>query len=171
MDSFEYVWMATNGSRKKHMMMLSNIMDGEVWGLGDEYTGRLPQHDGHLCVALSVDGYHDHRKVDPEVWALWHRRAIARGYMQFSPYELRNVDMSMSGVMNKGRAKRNGIGQNEQCACPDLLINPDGDIKACGCPDAPVIGDIWDFNGYPDDWKFGECWREQETEVLESCMS
>jgi MoaA/NifB/PqqE/SkfB family radical SAM enzyme len=142
LGSFDFVWMATNGSRTQTMFRLSNIIDGEDYPKDDE-EGIC--QDGKLSVALSQDCFHD--PIDQRVIDLWTRRAN-----QHRPtnYEIRNVTRSNSGVIAEGRAKRTGAGWSEGCICPDMVIKPDGKIRLCGCTKSPVIGDVW--HGIEEKW-------------------
>jgi len=165
LEDFDYVWMATNGSRTDSMFRLSNIIDREDYPecTCEEDDPEEFEEYGCLChekmdldviyqedklsVALSQDCFHD--PISKTVVNLWNRRANTHGP---SHYEIRDVTRAMSGVIAQGRAKTTGSGWNEDdCVCSDLIIQPDGKIKICGCEDAPIIGDIW--SGIGAEWE------------------
>jgi len=146
---FDYVWMATNGSKTKIMYRLASIIENRDYENfecdEDDYPDCIFQED-KLSVALSQDCFHD--PIDERIVALWRKRSQSRS----SYYEIRDVTRNMHGVVAQGRAKRTGSGWNEkECVCADHVIRPDGSIKMCGCTGAPVIGDIW--SGIDDKWK------------------
>lgn len=142
LDSFDYVWMATNGSKPRKMWRLRDIIDGEDYR--DDEEGIY--QEGKLSVALSQDYFH--APIDERIVKYWTERASKR----VSGYEIRNVTQSNSGVIAQGRAKRTGSGWNEKdCVCPDLVIQPSGKVKLCGCTGSPVIGDVW--YGIEEKWQ------------------
>lgn len=146
LNSFDYVWLATNGSKTKKMRRLAAILDGTDYETPDidEYD-EICQED-KLGVALSTDYYHD--PIDSKILDHWKRNAANRP----SGYELRDVTKSHHGVINTGRAKRTGAGMCEdECVCSDILINPKGEIRLCGCKNAPIIGDV--FSGISEKWE------------------
>jgi organic radical activating enzyme len=162
LEDFDYVWMATNGSKTKTMMRLANIINGcdyESFETEDycscdpedrddcccEPEGLIYQ-ENKLTVALSQDYFHD--EINRKVVDLWTRRANQHRH---SGFEIRNVTNGRDGVSAQGRAKRTGSGWSEHCACPDIILKPDGKIKLCGCTSAPVIGDVW--YGITDEWQ------------------
>lgn len=137
---FDYVWMATNGSKTKIMYRLASIIENRDY---ENFEYGIFQED-KLSVALSQDCFHD--PIDERIVSLWEKRSQSRN----GHYEIRNVTHSMSGVAAQGRAKRTGSGWGEHCVCTDHVIRPDGSVKMCGCTGAPIIGDIW--NGIDDKW-------------------
>lgn len=156
---FDYVWMATNGSQTKAMYRLHNIINGcdyesferedycQCGNPDDCYCEPkdLIYQEDKLSVALSLD--HFHSPINQRIEDLWRRNSLANKHH----YEIRNVTSSMSGIIAQGRAKRTGSGWNtDECVCPDIFIRPDGKLKACGCNNSPIIGDIW--NGVEDRW-------------------
>jgi len=146
MNSFDYIWMATNGSNRKAMWRIHNILqdcDYENFPEdGWDYAPIIANTDKKLTVALSQDYFHDvfSNKVDEKIVDLWDYKSNNR----VNGYEIRNVTNSNNGVINIGRAKRTQVGMTDKnCICSDLIIKPDGTIKMCGCPDSPTIGDIY----------------------------
>lgn len=162
LEDFDYVWMATNGSKTDIMYRLANIIDQEDYGedycncdsedLNDEdyyceceYNG-IYQED-KLSVALSQDCFHD--PIDDKIIDMWTRRS-KNGGGKGSHFEIRDVSNSRDGVIEAGRAKRTGSGWAEGCVCSDIFIKPDGKLRLCGCIRSPVIGDIW--QGIDEKW-------------------
>ena len=135
--NFEYVWMATNGSRTKTMRRLAKILDLEDYSNDYNYEGIIPKSDDQFCVALSLDCFHD--PINSAVESYWRRQADWRK----GNYEIRDVTRNLSGISAQGRAKRFGYGEVTNCCCSTLIIRPDGKIKPCGCLESPVIGSIW----------------------------
>ena len=151
---FSYVWLATNGSQTNAMFRLSNILDGEDCpececseedienGFCNCYENAIWQ-ENKLGVALSQDPFHD--PIDQRIVDIWRRHTQRHAP---SGYEIRDVS---NHVINQGRAVRTQIGQEKGCPCPDLVIKPNGKIRACGCTRSPCIGDIW--NGFTSEWE------------------
>ena len=143
LQSFGYVWLATNGANSRKMKRLYNII------MGEDYNTKNPIYqDGKLTVALSTDYYHDRDKVSDYVWQIW-SNAVKRKNQGF---ELRDVSRKVIGV---GRAKKTGnyqvIDSKNDCDCSNLFITPQGKIKPCGCPDSPIIGNVCD--GIKPSWE------------------
>lgn len=153
---FDYVWMATNGSKTRTMFRLLDIIDGNDY---ENYTCscktdeekeecncadyfRAIDGTAKLTVALSQDCFHD--PIDPRVVERWKNRASRHGH---SGCEIRDVSRK---VVQQGRAKKTGLGWEEGCVCSDNIIRPDGSIKMCGCPGSPVIGDV--YSGIDSKW-------------------
>lgn len=145
-----YVWMATNGSQTKKMYRLDNILnecdfesfecncdEDTLENYGCECDHDYIVADGKLSVALSTDYFHD--PIDPRIKKIWETRSNKHG---LSHYELRDVTRSISGIIGQGRAKKNGYA-GKGCVCGDVIIKPNGDLRACGCTKSPKIGDIW----------------------------
>ena len=115
LDSFDYVWMATNGSKTKSMYRLASIIDGcdepECGCEGDDldYCDHYIDQEGKLSVALSQDHFHDSYKVNDKIVDLWTRRANQHRH---SHYEIRDVSRQVAA---QGRAKKTGSGWGEHC--------------------------------------------------------
>lgn len=146
--AFDYVWLASNGSKRKSMMRLASLML-------NEYDEECPNdeepimlsHSDQLGVDLSTDHFHDRSMVHDSVWDLWHRHGRNHKY----GFGLRNVTQSMDGVAAQGRAKKTNSGWGEHCVCGGNIIRPDGAIKLCGCQNAPIIGSV--RCGIEDKWE------------------
>lgn len=164
------VWLASNGSMKDVMLRLARIMhdedyesfeyemddDGnEIWSYDKEQQIISPTRENQLSVDLSTDYWHDYDMVDHVVRDMWEREAGRHGYSSFS---LR--DVSRNGAIRAGRAEETGVYSVEgKCVCADLIIEPDGAIRACGCSDAPQFGTVFNPE-IPDYWQ-SDCHKEQ----------
>jgi len=114
-----YLWMATNGSQTDTSLALANLAKRGVMG-----------------VALSQDSYHD--AIDPRViQAFTKTESRYSGFNNQTPdaREIRNVD---DKEIKSGRCKTGKDG----CCCEDIVIDPDGTIRGCGCNDAPKWGTV-----------------------------
>ena len=136
----EYVWLATNGSQTRTAIALAGMAKAGVIG----------------C-ALSQDPWHD--EIDERVV-----EAFTRDKREYSGYDNRTPDAReirdvSQNVINGGRCDWGSDG----CVCPDLIIEPDGTIRGCGCDDAPTFGTVY-APEIPDDWEYGECTHEQPEE-------
>lgn len=132
--TFDYVWMATNGSQTKTMYRLFNILNEKDYPEDEEdeyYDSIFP--NGKLTVTLSQDYYHS--QINQRIIDLWKRNEKNNGF------EIRNVSGRVIGV---GRALRTGEYQvANQCVCPFVIIRADGTIHGCGCKSSIKIGSIW----------------------------
>ena len=137
----EYVWLATNGSQTRTALALAAMA-----------------HKGVIGCALSRDDYHD--EIDEEVVD-----AFTVDTRRHSPFDNRTPDAReirdvTGNEINGGRCD---FGKADECACPGLLVDPDGTIRGCGCDDAPTFGTV--FNPQiPDDWDWTECHKQQSEE-------
>lgn len=101
-------------------------------------------------VALSQDQWHE--PIEPRVVSVFKEYKL----------EIRNVGRGQEPFA-VGRAK--AFSERKGCVCNDKIILPNGDIRACGCPRAPIVGDV--FNGISekysdilesDDFMYSQCW-------------
>lgn len=109
----EGVWMATNGSITKRALALADIA--------------ATQENYRFNVALSQDAYHD--PIDMVVRQKFDRLGL----------EIRDVT---NNVATAGAAVENDLATHDDCVCAVPQIKPNGDIYACGCDDAPAIGNV-----------------------------
>lgn len=164
LNDFDYVWMATNGSKEKKMWRLVDIIEGEDYDHEDEENYSYQSIDGSngkLCVALSYDHFHRSFPINEKVVAFWKRNAEKHR----SGYEIRDITQGRVGVIKQGRAIRTQVWQTEgECVCETIMIKPDGSLRLCGCTKSPVIGDIW--YGIKEKWQrvinYDEGFREAE---------
>lgn len=164
LDTFDYVWMATNGSKTKTMWRLASIIeDTDYENFPDDEYGieDIANPDDKLTVALSTDPFHD--SIDSKIREFWASRARKNYH-----FELRDVS---GRVVNAGRAKRTGVGDQPgndygNCPCNALFIRPDGLIKRCGCMNAPIIGSI--YKSFDPTW---ESWMEENDFCNSGCYN
>jgi organic radical activating enzyme len=117
--TFDYVWLATNGSQTDTALKLAKLAAKGVIG----------------C-ALSQDEYHD--PIDPKVVAaFWEgqRKNDAKRFSYGSDEkpdgrEIRNVTRDPSHL-SPFRDPEDG-GDSENCPCDTVIIKPDGKIRFCG---------------------------------------
>jgi organic radical activating enzyme len=141
---FNYIWMATNGSRTKVMWRLVNILEGEDYPKNEDEGIYLKSED-QLCVALSNDYFHD--PIDDKIMNYWEKQSKTKG----NGFEMRDVTKRANGPVEMGRAKKTQSGWATDCCCSDVQILPTGKIRMCGCKNSPIIGDVW--NGIEDKWQ------------------
>jgi hypothetical protein len=151
LTDFDYVWMATNGSKAKTMWRLASIIEDSDYENfpEDDYGAEIISNPHQtLCVALSTDHFHRATgTVDHRIAAHWKSNVERRN----SGYETRDITQTRVGVIKQGRAVRTQVWQTEnQCVCENIMIKPDGTLRLCGCTKSPVIGNIW--NGIEDKW-------------------
>jgi len=135
----EWVWLATNGSQTETALTLAKLAK-----------------KGVIACALSRDIYHD--PIDDRVI-----KAFERPADDFTPFkhkpssDCREIRDVTGKEIKAGRMKL-GI---KGCVCPEMIVKPDGTIRACGCDDSPVLGNVNDVVSIPDDWEYGECYKNQ----------
>jgi len=126
----------TNGSTK-HANLLYKLAKSEVIG----------------C-EVSQDWYHD--PIDPEIVKKFRSINAIRDVTHGGTRE----------VLPKGRAVETGLldevdpedDEGQHCACETLFIDPLGNVKACGCPDAQIL-----FSLHDEEWE--EKWRTLQEET------
>lgn len=115
----DYVWMATNGSQTEISLTLA-----------------VMARRGILGVALSQDDYHD--PIDWEVIEAFQDGLKEPRSFAVDDDDRREIRNVTSREINSGRCD---FGE-EGCACPGIICNVNGDIRPCGCEDAPVYGNV-----------------------------
>lgn len=98
---------------------------------------------GVIEAHLSTDQFHDRTMVDEEVYA-------AFGYDDW------DCDHG-SGPIAVGRWAETQELTEKGCACESWFIQPDGNIRQCGCLSAPIIGNV--FDGIDEGVESG-CYKE-----------
>ena len=135
---FDYVWMATNGKDTKKTLDLIS------------FASRCDNFN----LAISQDSFHS--TIDSEVW-----EKVDYVNKRFrNKIEIRTARK----VLNHGRAKKLDdfyYQKHEDCCCPDLFINPWGDIKWCGCEEAKCFGNVFYYQDYSLNY-CGECYKTSE---------
>ena len=135
-------WLATNGKRTADALALAQLAK-----------------TGALAVALSLDQWHE--KISPSVvQAFTSKNSVTYRGGYDNPYP--NDSREIRTVKEPFRAGRWKAGPR-RCACPELVVQPDGTISQCGCMDSPVIGHV--KTGIKDDWFTHECWQPEDEKV------
>ena len=151
MGSFDYVWLATNGKKTETALALAGLAK-----------------KGAIACRLSLDDYHD--EIDSRVEEAFSKNSTynERGndYREIS----RGAEAAGKNLVNSGRCDWG----DDECACEDTFILPNGDIKPCGCLDAPVIGNVNDgINVDLEDWddvNDGDCCWKKHREYWENLV-
>jgi MoaA/NifB/PqqE/SkfB family radical SAM enzyme len=140
----DYVWLATNGKKTETALALAKIAFMGVIGCD-----------------LSQDAYHE--EIDASVVMAFTKTThdgVSGGYDRQNN-DSRAIRDVTSREINAGRCD---FGE-EGCVCSDLVCEPDGTIRACGCEGAPTFGNVNDEVVIPDEWNIRECYREQTDSV------
>jgi len=138
------MFIVTNGSITDRAMVLAKLAKAGVIG-----------------AALSQDPWHD--PIDDKVVEAFTRDQNAARYGPDShkyANDCREIRDVSHRVLRRGRAATDefkygeGYETHDQCACEgDPCVTPNGDVKQCGCVDAPVIGNVFDgWDGDVDEW-------------------
>jgi len=130
----------TNGKRTKDALALAELA-----------------RRGVLSVDLSTDSYHE--PIDSKVVEAFKRKPS---------YDRDNNDMR--GIRDGADRVVYPVGRGVDCAtedkgcvCPDMVVDPEGRIWACGCK-TKQFGTV-DKPEIPSDYN-GECWEEMEKAEL-----
>lgn len=137
-DESDKVFVVTNGSIKDRAMMLGKLSAANV-----------------IEAKLSWDQFHDLDMVDEEVYNWFESMGALWG-----PVYGTDPVRPTNKLSKRGRAKKIKEAQDD-CACEDLFINPDGDVFQCGCPDSPKLGNVnegYSFGG----WVAHCCYHSEE---------
>lgn len=136
--SCESVWLATNGSITKTALALAKMAQSGVIG----------------C-ALSQDQWHD--PIDNRVVQAFKRDI----------YSLDNDCREIRTIKNPYNNGRCDFGR-DGCACEELFVLPNGNIKQCGCLESPVIGSVFDKSFAMPEIVEYTCFKEsKDSELLE----
>lgn len=137
----EDVFIVTNGSMTQTTVALAKMARRGVIG-----------------VDLSRDNFHD--PIDEEAFDAFDPYGSWPKDEKRYPEDRRGIRDVTNGVKEVGRAVETGVAKADGCVCDETFIDVHGKIHVCGCPGAPIIGDVWD--GISDwDWESGECYRDQ----------
>jgi MoaA/NifB/PqqE/SkfB family radical SAM enzyme len=134
----EHLWMATNGKKTETALSLAQLARRGVMG-----------------VALSQDPWHS--PINPKVVEAFTKNKKTAGDGDFR--EIRDVSKYGEPIF-AGRCDWGAVG----CPCGDLVVQPSGVVKACGCEDAPTFGNVNTEVNIPDEWMVGECWQYNKSE-------
>ncbi len=147
-------FIVTNG-KTKHIDLLFKLTRAEV-----------------IHCELSQDQFHD--PIDPSIVkkfsAINAIRDITNGGTRYAHPKGRAVE---EGVYEGDPEDDHG----QYCTCSDFLIDPKGNVKPCGCPDAPIICNLHD-----KDWEYKfddfqtkyvnvgcDCWHSIKENELTTC--
>lgn len=127
----------TNGKNKRRALMLAHLAKKDA-----------------IHAELSTDHYHE--PIDPKVYQAFegHYRDVTshRGRPLLVGRYLEEVDLTFEEIP-----------PDEECVCDDWVVEPDGTIRQCGCPDSPIVGNVHTGGLYP---KYahcsGMCYRSNE---------
>lgn len=143
--NFHRVVVTTNGSMTKIALYLAN-----------------KAKDGMFECNLSLDPWHD--PIDPVVIEAFTKDK------KDDRTDLRGIrDVSKAPGMRPFRNPEDG-GKAGDCLCNIIMVAVNGDLRACGCNDAPVIGNV--YTGFNQDilaaleaGKYapsGDCWKQHK---------
>lgn len=137
--SCEYVWLATNGKKTDTALVLAKLAKKGVIGCD-----------------LSQDEYHDY--IEPKVIQAFTKtkRDGVSGFYNTLDNDSRNIRDVTGREINAGRCD---FGTDKGCVCSDIICKPDGSVYACGCNDAPCFGNVNSEINIPDEWIYGECYK------------
>lgn len=158
----EYVWIATNGSKKKHALLLAKLAK-----------------QGVISAVLSQDGYHDPipRKVIDAFIINKNNLQNTWRMVKEDAEDGRGI-RTVTQISKSGRAEENGIYDNCDCPCDTVMVKPNGDINWCGCVGAKKIGDYktgitdkeYEQNSDHECYKGYLKHKEEEDEMLSDCV-
>ena len=123
---WEIVGICLDSQWMEHLTVISN---------GSKYFDRLANLSRDSdCIYYAVsldDGYHDPLPPD-----LAHRiRKWGRTYGKLH---------QVTTVARVGRAKTNDLTTSTHCVCEDPQVLVNGDVRYCGCPRSPKLGNVLD---------------------------
>ena len=102
---------------------------------------------------MSEDSFHDRDMVKKEVSNKF-----------FKSGNIRNIQVqTANGVLGAGRGITE-LGLPPGCVCDSPLIQPDGNVRYCGCLDAPIIGNVYTGWQNPYPYSSNSCYRDLEDE-------
>lgn len=122
---------AHNSSNADYIAIITNGKKTDfIWKLLDYIE---PYEN--VYISLSNDQFHE--SIDPNLFAYFKRKNMLHGVGYISPEH----------IVPMGRALTNRLSTSDDlsdhsCICNSAFVLPDGTIKQCGCPDAPIIGNV-----------------------------
>jgi len=146
----EGVFVVTNGSVTRRALVLASLAYDENCKLGAQ---------------LSQDIYHD--PIDQRVidaferipGGHWGQQAGVRNTTESHDPQPYGRAIELLGLEEE-EIERDGT----DCMCCDYIVKPNGDIHQCGCPDSPLIGNVWDGTDSPS----SECCHS--TYFVQECL-
>jgi MoaA/NifB/PqqE/SkfB family radical SAM enzyme len=124
----------TNGKIKDRALVLAKMAKG-----------------GTIGAELSVDEYHE--APDPAVYQAF-KTPPRTGYGHDRDNDMRGI-RTVNRILARGRGKKIA-GATDECACPEIFVDPKGDVYLCGCK-TMKIGDVFKGWEHPEDYESGEC--------------
>jgi MoaA/NifB/PqqE/SkfB family radical SAM enzyme len=109
---------------------------------------------GIVGVRLSYDQYHNRNMVDDDVFELFKKRDWLWG----SAFNPTSGVREANSVVAQGRGRNIAGANSSECPCPDLHVYPNGDVYACGCNDAPLLGNVLTTTEY----RMGLCYKDED---------
>lgn len=131
----------TNGSNEQITMGLLRAQKTNV--LGENFY-----------VGVSLDEWHDRSMVSDAVLE----------FLDKHPGHVRATQQQHIVLVGRGVE----FGNEQSCICESLFVTPEGVVRQCGCPDAPILGDVMkdDIGELADKILHTSlCWREIEKEM------
>jgi MoaA/NifB/PqqE/SkfB family radical SAM enzyme len=135
----EGVFIITNGKITERAIMLAKLAKSGVIGAD-----------------LSQDEWHD--EIDSEVIQAFTPSTRPPVYDRSDRSERdRRSIRRITSVMRRGRAASDVFNSAyetfDRCTCEgDAFVKQNGDVRHCGCEDAPVIGNVFDGWEEPEEW-------------------
>jgi len=111
----------TNGTHKKRSLMLVELCRNNV-----------------ILADLSTDYYHDREMVSDEVYEAF--GSLDDGYRDVTKNGSREPEPVGRYLETLGLDWEDI--EQKKCSCDSLIVEPNGDVHQCGCPDAPLVGNV-----------------------------
>jgi len=133
-------WLATNGKLVDDVLALGNIAK-----------------KGLATVVLSQDKWHE--KIDESVTSFFYENMNKKEgeWIQWEP-EDKNDHRIIRTIINPYTSGRYKNGKKD-CVCKLIKVEPNGNIRGCGCEDSVTIGNVYDgiFEEYSEVPFFDTC--------------
>lgn len=126
----EEIFIVTNGSVTTTSLALAKLAKAGVIG-----------------AALSQDEWHD--EIDSDVVEAFTKRR-SRTHSNDYPSDDRREIRTVTALAYGGRCD---WGNKDWCACPEITVEPNGDVYSCGCHKRIKLGDVFSGFEIPDDPK------------------
>ncbi len=148
MNSRHRIAIVTNGTDKKGSIKLAQIAG-----------------DRKIRASLSIDEFHD--PIDPEVIKAF---VVDKENYAFVPttFDFRTINCC-AAVLSSGRAVETGVANysGQACVCAMAHVLPNGNVRACGCQDAPIYGHISALSKIATAYVDGCFWGKRATHVYD----
>lgn len=110
---------------------------------------------GVIFCDLSQDCFHD--EIDYKVVEAFQ---TSKGPNYTARNDGRSIRDTSAYLVEAGRCTDG----REGCICEGLFCAPNGNVKACGCMDAPIFGNVNSEVVIPENYEY-ECWKQMEVSV------